>query len=302
MTNAIVPSDIEINDTIAAMAILDQFGIQPQKISLLGEGFDNAVYLVDDELVFRFPRREIAIPLLLHEIQLLGALSKKLPLPIPEPQFIGKPSQVFARPFFGHKLLPGNSGSAVTLSDGECIDAAVRLGQFLRALHSLSPENIGISPADLTVAFKRTEVARLTEVMLSRWRQIEAPFGLQVFAKKMHHLSEQAVGFVASHNTLVHGDLYHRHLVFDDHNRLAGIIDWGDSGLSDPAVDLGVVFQFFPKQAHDAFFKAYGLENTNSLAFARFLGFYLAVALLWFGHDRKDQDLIRTSLWTFKEI
>ena len=56
---------------------------------------------------------------------------------------------------------------------------------------------------------------------------------------------------------LVHGDLYCRHLMFDD-NKLIGIIDWGDVGINSPAVDLGVIFSFYPTDCHQAFFDIYG--------------------------------------------
>lgn len=61
--------------------------LAPAAISLLGYGFDNTVYQVNDRFVFRFPRRELAVGLLKTENQLLPSLASQLPLSIAEPIF-----------------------------------------------------------------------------------------------------------------------------------------------------------------------------------------------------------------------
>nr|WP_269471739.1 phosphotransferase [Legionella spiritensis] len=54
-----------------------------------------------------------------------------------------------------------------------------------------------------------------------------------------------------------YGDLYWGHLMFDN-NDLVGIIDWGQVGINHPAVDIGIVFSFYPTDYHQAFFDVYG--------------------------------------------
>ena len=60
-------------------------------IAPLGAGWDNTAYLVNDTWVFRFPRRSIAVELLRNEAALLPALAPRLPLPIPQPCYLGEP-------------------------------------------------------------------------------------------------------------------------------------------------------------------------------------------------------------------
>ncbi len=55
----------------------------------------------------------------------------------------------------------------------------------------------------------------------------------------------------------MHGDLYPRHLVVSA-GALAGVIDWGDVHVGDPAIDLSLVFGWLPRDARERFFRAYG--------------------------------------------
>jgi aminoglycoside phosphotransferase (APT) family kinase protein len=68
----------------------------------------------------------------------------------------------------------------------------------------------------------------------------------------------------------VHGDLYARHLLLDQRNRLCGVIDWGDVHYGLPAVDLSVVHMMVPVPFHDAFFEAYGPVDERAWRFARY--------------------------------
>ena len=54
-----------IEPPMALQLIRDQFPeLEPKHIRLLGAGWDNTAFIIDEELIFRFPRREIALPLL----------------------------------------------------------------------------------------------------------------------------------------------------------------------------------------------------------------------------------------------
>ena len=78
----------------------------------------------------------------------------------------------------------------------------------------------------------------------------------------LHAILDAAVGCrAASIATLVHGDLYVRHLIVGDDARLLGIIDWGDLHLGDRASDLAIVFTVLPPAARAHFFATYGVRN-----------------------------------------
>jgi len=67
----------EVSAELAARLIEAQFpALAPARVALLGVGWDNTAYRVNDALVFRFPRREIAVPLLETECRLLATIAQ----------------------------------------------------------------------------------------------------------------------------------------------------------------------------------------------------------------------------------
>src|SRR5262245_9789499 len=103
---------------------------------LLGEGWDNSVWVVEDQWAFRFPRREVAVPLVARELAVLGLLAALVPVPVPAPWFVGEPSERFAWPFFGARLLGGLEVAEAALIDAERDALGAPLGTFLGVLHA----------------------------------------------------------------------------------------------------------------------------------------------------------------------
>ena len=97
-------------------------------------GRDNTVFLTDAGWSFRFARREIALPGLQREIDLLPAIAASVPLPIPLPLLhgtFGDPPW----PFLCFRFLPGTELVHARLIDRTTVAAEV--GQFLAALHAM---------------------------------------------------------------------------------------------------------------------------------------------------------------------
>ncbi len=299
----VIPRDIAIDEAIVAASLFSEFKLDAKAISLLGEGFDNVVYLVNNNWVFRFPRRaEAALPIE-REILFLNALKGQLPVEIPTPTFISAGTALFPRPFYGHQLIHGKCGGEILFNSKEYQRLAQDLGHFLRTLHGINFAAIGLRDIAYEPVFDRTLITTMTENLLTRLNVVRQHYPLDSHLKKFEQIMDDASNYVTSGPPkLIHNDLYHRHIILDERHRLKGIIDWGDTGIGDPSSDFGIVFQFLPKNTHEIFLKSYGDIDPNALLYARFLGLYYAVALLWFGHDRGDQDLIRTSMWTFEHI
>lgn len=304
MNAAVIPADIEINDKIVARIVDEQFNLPLKSVVLLGEGFDNAVYLVNEKWVFRLPRRTEAIELIATEIRLLPLLSPHLSLAIPKPAFIGAPSPLFPRPFYGHAIIEGQPGSAVDFAKDDYRQIAIDLATFISKLHSLTLDHLGLSSKKFPPVFDRADFHKLKANLDQRLMTVSAAYQLDAYQAKFDKITDDAKSYESSpqHDVVIHGDMYHRHLIFDHRKRLCGVIDWGDCAIGDAVSDLGVVYQFLPRDARDDFFAIYGHVDDATRHYARFLGLYYAIALLWFGHDRNDKDLIRTSLSTFEEL
>lgn len=297
----VVPADLDINTEIARRSVYESFHIEAESIRVLGEGWDNLVFLINSNLVFRFPRRAVAIPLLQQEMSVLKMIPAALPLLTPVPDYLSDGCKSYPHPFYGHTLIEGTTGCCTTLSADQYHAAARSLALFLRQLHhpdvSFSAHNI-IAPA-----FDRVDVPRMMATFTERLTGAMKHYDFRKYDEKIRSIQADAKSYKPKEKrSLVHGDLYHRHLIFDSRQSLSGIIDWGDCGISDPIIDLGVLFQFFPPDTHRSFLDNYGDVSPEETKYARFLGLYSAIAMLWYGHDRKDRNLIRTSLNTLEMI
>jgi aminoglycoside phosphotransferase (APT) family kinase protein len=264
-------------------------------LRLLGEGWDNTVWLVDERWVFRFPRREIVIPGFERELAVLPWLADRLPLSVPVPVFHGRPADGFPWPFSGAALLPGHEVALAGLTDAERIREAVPLARFLRTLHGLEPGDGGGDGALLPVdANGRADMAvrvgltvdRLAQAeRLGVWRAPDAVAGMLAAARALEPPPEPA--------TLAHGDLHIRHLLAGADGRLSGVIDWIDVCRGDPGIDLGVYWSFVPPDGRAAFAAEYGPMAPDALLRARVLAVFLSATLAVYGRERRDVALER---------
>src|SRR5213078_2237000 len=91
--------------------------LRPVQLELLGEGWDNTAYLVNNLIVFRFPRREVAAPLLEVEARVLPRIAPRLPVPVPRPRWVGRATSEYPWPFLGYPLLSGRRADLAELDD-----------------------------------------------------------------------------------------------------------------------------------------------------------------------------------------
>ena len=268
--------------------------LAPAELASLGDGWDNSAYRVNQRWVFRFPRRQLGAQLIATEAQVLPRLAPKLPLRIPTPRFFGRAQGAYPYDFLGYGLVEGRTACAVRLSAHDRLGAAHELGAFLRALHRV---DLGPSVQGPLDELERTNLAkRLTMILdyLSRVEALEPAIdvgGLEEQARELARTEPWAEAPV-----WVHGDLYGRHLVVDEERRVCGVIDWGDVHRGDPALDLALGYSFFPPEAREAFFEAYGEVAPQTRRRARFRAMLSGVILVAFGHDRQDRDAIALGL------
>ena len=129
--------ELVVGAALADRLIRTQFPrLEVGGLRLLAEGWDNAVYLVDETWAFRFPQRSVAVPGVEREIAVLPQLAPRLPLAVPIPTFVGAASDDYPWPFFGARLLPGREIADAALANADVRNLARPLGEFLRALHS----------------------------------------------------------------------------------------------------------------------------------------------------------------------
>ena len=289
-------AEVAIDAGIVRRVLRAQFPeLTLSSLRLLGEGWDNSVWLVDGSWLFRFPRRELAVPPVERQVRLLPPLRPRLPLPVPQPVFVGAPSDAFRWPFFGTPFLPGREIADVSPDDQARARAARPLAEFLRALHApgllalAGVDTLPVDPnrrADMTFRVERTR-ARIAELReLGLW---EAP-------PEVEQVLEDALELPApAAPVLVHGDLHLRHLLIADDGSPTAVIDWDDICRADPAVDLPLYWSFLPPAARPAFLDAYP-ATAEQLLRARVVAVFLCGALAVYGHHETLPALVRESV------
>jgi aminoglycoside phosphotransferase (APT) family kinase protein len=274
-----------VDEDLARRLITGQFpDVGVGTLEPLGEGWDATVWLADGRWVFRFPRREVVLPGLAREIQVLPQLAGRLPLEVPNPVHVGQPAEGFPWPFWGSRHIPGAEPSQQELTDAARIAATRPLAVFLRALHGIDPATIGgpVLPFD---ANKRADMGR--RVAMTRDRFIQArQLGVWNAPAAMEPLLERALALPPPQPTaLAHGDLHLRHLLLGEDLAPCGVIDWIDVCRADPAIDLVLYWSFVPPSGREAFREAYGAIRDDQLVRSRVLAVFLSATLAVYGHD-----------------
>lgn len=277
---------------LAGKLIMLQFPeIELEEIKQLGEGFDNTVIQINGQFVFRFPRRPIAVTLIQVENQLLPSIAGTFPLAIPEPIFFGKPSTLYPYPFTGYKMVKGHL--PVEGTKAKKVESAKRFARFLKVLHSFPVEKakrLGVQPDGMM----RLDIPyRKKSLMENVSNLIKLGYFEQAHAVKdfVETLGEGELD-VQHPISLVHGDIHIRNVLLDDEGVLAGVIDWGDVHMGNPAIDFSFLYSYFPKEVRRAFFEIYGEIEKETESLARFRAIYMLVTLLVYGIDRHDEELI----------
>jgi len=288
-------ADAEISLEHAARLIERQFPeLAPVRLEPFGVGWDNVALLVNGNLVFRFPRRKIAVGLMSNEIRVLQKIAPRLPLPIPVPTFLGDSDSEYPYPFAGYALIPGTTACRVQLTDSDRTELAAPLARFFASLHRIPIDQSTLEWAPLD-ELDRANVAKRGPLARQRLSALESRLlGIDVPAclSLIENLTD-AAPFDGSLRW-VHGDVYARHLLVDSAKQPCGVIDWGDVHLGDPALDLSIAFSFLPPPARTVFRSVYGPVDDSTWDRARFRALHYGIILCEYGSDVSD-DAIRAA-------
>lgn len=201
----------------------------------VGEGWDCFTYVVNGESVFQFPRLPGASERLAKQIAVLPELAREVSSAIPSPEYTSTDPLCM-----GYARIDGRPMSADV--DGiwpEC------LGRFLYDLHLTPPEFVGLRSSTAAVVREglRHEVGVLSEhvfPLLDPHERAAAERRLAAFLD-----DDDNFRFATG---LTHGDIGPEHVLITGAGDLAGVIDWGDLEVGDPAFDLTWVIHSMPEE------------------------------------------------------
>lgn len=231
---------------------------------LASSGTENAMFRLGEDLVARLPRRASAAPDVRLEQRWLPRLAPELPVAIPVPVGAGRPGPGFAWPWSIFRWLPGANPAPGELTDPEAL--AVDLAEFLLALRRITPDGpVSVRPGPLST---RDEVTR--EAIGQLHGEVDVPAVTALWDKAMR--APEWTG----DPVWVHGDISPGNLLVE-HGRLSAVIDFGCTGLGDPAVDLIVAWNLLPATARTPFREALAADEAT---WWRGIGWALSISLI----------------------
>jgi aminoglycoside phosphotransferase (APT) family kinase protein len=257
-------------DEALARRLIGQFPeVHVDRLRLLAYGWDYTIWVAEERYAFRFPRREIVVPGLERELEVLPILAPLLPVPVPAPLFVGRPDEDFPWPFYGSELLPGRELAEAGLDEHGRVETLLALVPFLRALHSTELE-LSL-PVDVN---GRADMRRRVPLAREGLEEIGRPD--RGAADRILAEAERLPPGGAT--AVVHGDLHVRNVLAEG-TRVSGVVDWVDVCRSDPAIDLSLIWSFIPPSGRRAVLDAYGPLDDAQLLRARVLAISFGAAL-----------------------
>ena len=211
-----------------------------KKLDPLGSGYNCDAFLVNDQYVFKFPKSEKANESLKNEVLALDYLNNKLPLPIPQIEFSSESTENFPYNIIGYKQIRGRILTAKmyqSFTENEKDSLAKNIAEFLRALHAVDiPEELKDLEDDFIEGL-RIDYEDIHSLVYDTLSAQAKEFTNNYYQNALNNDDYKAV-----RTALIHNDLSCNHIVIDDNNNAAGIIDFGDVAITD--VDLEFVYLF----------------------------------------------------------
>ena len=255
-------------------------------------GWDNRTFRLGPELLVRLPSADRYAAQVRKEHRWLPVLAPHLPLPIPVPVAMGEPGEGYPWNWSVYKWLDGTPVSAARIVD--LSEFAVVLASFLACLQKIDPTE---GPPPGPHNFFRggppeTYDADTRKAIATVQGMINAELATEVW--------ETALGATWHGGPVwVHGDVAAGNLLLRD-GRLAAVIDFGCSGVGDPACDLVIAWTFLSGQSREAFRVALPLDAGT---WARGRGWALWKALITFaGNLQADQAAAATARRVIDEV
>ncbi|WP_212935446.1 aminoglycoside phosphotransferase family protein [Bacillus hominis] len=248
------------------------------------EGWDNIAAIVNDELLFRFPRKQECAKRIPLEKELCKLLSHSLQeIEVPQYCLLYK-NDTDAVPLCSYYTLihgePLKTEIVTKLEQKERTIIIAQLATFLAALHSIPLKHV--KPLGFSI-----------EKTLTYWKELQTKLNQYVtnsltsFQKSaLNRLFENFFSYIATstfQNTIIHADFTHHHILFNKQNKtISGVIDFGDAQIGDPAFDFAGLYYDFGHEFTTAVYEQYStlISHHDSLLIPRVTTFYQYSPLL----------------------
>lgn len=228
-------AEIEIDEPQARRLLAAQHpDLADLSIVSIASGWDNHLLRLGDKLALRFPRRQLAAQLILHEQRWLPSFERRLPLAIPAPVRIGVAQ--FQYPW-AWSVTPWIEGETADLAPPDSSQGEA-LGAFFEALHTPAPADAPRNP------YRGVPLSERANVFADRLARLHGK--TDILGRVPALWNDALAAADDSAPTWIHGDLHPRNVLVKN-GHLSGVIDWGDLAGGDRACDLAAVWMLLPQ-------------------------------------------------------
>lgn len=281
-------TEIVIDERLVSAALSSDFPeLEVQSISYLGEGWNSSAFLVNDDLVFRFPKRKDVEAKLDRELKLLPRLQDQLSVAIPQFAFATRASGHFPFIYAGHRKLGGFFGWDISNEAlyGESLARSV--AETLNALHRFPRSEALALGCD-------EEYAPLDESYCEGLLEEFAGIGDYPVCAEFEPLLKSYIDSVVPtalgeplRLTVAHTDLLPDHLLLSGSlDQICGIIDWGEVKITDPAEDFAGFYYWLGRDFVEAILGKYeGPLDSSAIDRARLIALRVGIGDVWYGID-----------------
>jgi aminoglycoside phosphotransferase (APT) family kinase protein len=209
------------------------------------DGIDNTTFRLGPAMSVRLPSAAAYVEQVDKEHRWLPVLAPRLPLPVPEPLAKGEPGRGFPRPWSVYRWIDGEPAAAGNVAG--MARFASDLAGFLGALYRIDPAG---GPGPGTHNFFRggpVDVydGETREALAALRGHIDTALAAEVWDAALRAAPPgPPVWF--------HGDAQPGNLLVRD-GRLSAVIDFGTSGVGDPACDTTIAWTFFSGESSRVF-------------------------------------------------
>jgi len=228
-------------------------------------GWDNRTFHLGESMTVRLPSDEEYAPSVKKEQYWLPKLAPLLPLPIPAPLALGKPTEYYPWPWSVYKWIEGQTALAERITDlSKC---ALSLAHFLLSLQKIDATNGPVNPSRSCPLKTYDPETREAITILKDVIDVHAVTTLWDTALASSW-QRPAVWF--------HGDVAPTNLLVKD-GKLSAVIDFGSLGIGDPACDVVIAWTLFKGESREVFRDTLQLDTDT---WARARGWALWKALI----------------------
>jgi aminoglycoside phosphotransferase (APT) family kinase protein len=228
-------SDWHLDEEIVSGLIAAQFpDLAGRAVTRYGAGWDNQLFRVGSDWIFRFPRRAERVPWLVRETEIMAIANETMAPAIPVFERAGAPSDAFPCPFVGYRPVPGVGADQALVSGGAGL--AADIGALLGRLHRIEPSRVPPTPD----GWEREPWAELRAELTAVADLARPLLGPDLLPRAEPYLAGQ-VREPPQDGPLrfIHNDICPDHVIVDpDTGRLNGLIDFGDAMAGDPVLDF----------------------------------------------------------------